>query len=568
MRASISRLVPWRDCTTTQPVNKKPPSCQTRGFFESLWVKFPASLLRHYCGVGWAESFGQAQDRLRDTHYSPRWVSALCASTHPTISRSKSDCFDTPLLAAGKPRPRYFNHDKNSAEGALDSPPPGVVIAPCSTKQQEVIMDRNLRELEKAFSAGLVSRRDFFRRAAFLLASTTTAFELLGRLSPRRLAIASTGCITLDLSTTDLASQGYVSDGTEPFSVDTTTQRLTISDNSTTGFRTFTRACPEIPTTSIDVEIILSIDAASVTLQDVDTGVHLVLFEGRGSVGITGRELRAACIFRNSERRLALFTSAGVYSQGVPFNWAAEQVFRLKRLNNGDGMIDLGGGVFEQIAHDDLAVSSLTEPAFRLGCHSANATAVARFGPIGQPTSFPAFLYGSGSNANPPVLFLDDDAPASSTAKYKDSAGIKFGGGNPWRLVGTWMIDPALTSGTLTTLGDLHVWLGLKNSDDAGTRFDLAAEVWKNGALVAEGETLCITGVTRNPNLAKEVSVPFAPFSPVDFDGATDQLSLKILTRIGTNGVGAFCGGHSNAVGLRLYFDSADRPSKFDATFS
>jgi hypothetical protein len=248
-----------------------------------------------------------------------------------------------------------------------------------TTKQHKVIMDRNLRELEKAFSAGLVSRRDFFRRAAFLLASTTAAFELLGRLSPRRLAWASS-CITLDLSTNDLASQGYVSDGNEPFTVDTTAQRLTISDNSTTGFRIFTRACPEIPTTSIDVEIILSIDAASVTLQDVGTGMHLILFEGRGSV--TCREVRAACIFRNNERQLALLTSAGVYSQGVPFNWAAEQMFRLKRLNNGDGMIDLGGGVFEQVAHDDLAVSSLTEPAFRLGCHSANATVVATFGPM------------------------------------------------------------------------------------------------------------------------------------------------------------------------------------------
>ena len=29
----------------------------------------------------------------------------------------------------------------------------------------------------------------------------------------------------------------------------------------------------------------------------------------------------------------------------------------------------------------------------------------------------------------------------------------------------------------------------------------------------------------------------------------------KIQTRIGTNGSGAFCGGHSNATGLRLYFD-------------
>src|SRR3990170_3277957 len=46
----------------------------------------PRSLLRRDSGVGWVESFGFAQDRLRDTHRSPRWVSALCASTHPTIS--------------------------------------------------------------------------------------------------------------------------------------------------------------------------------------------------------------------------------------------------------------------------------------------------------------------------------------------------------------------------------------------------------------------------------------------------------------------------------------------------
>ena len=51
------------------------------------------------------------------------------------------------------------------------------------------------------------------------------------------------------------------------------------------------------------------------------------------------------------------------------------------------------------------------------------------------------------------------------------------------------------------------------------------------------------------------------------FNGTSDVLSLKILTRIGTNGAGAFCGGHSNAVGLRLYFDAVSRPSKFTAIF-
>jgi YVTN family beta-propeller protein len=173
------------------------------------------------------------------------------------------------------------------------------------------------------------------------------------------------------------------------------------------------------------------------------------------------------------------------------------------------------------------------------------------------------FLHGSGPNANPAVLFLDRVAPTSSTAKYRDSAAIKFSGGNPWKTIGTWEAGPAFTSGTVNVLGDLSVWLGLKNSDDTGTRFDLAVEVWKNGNLVAEGETLCITGVTRNPSLAKEVTVSFQPFSPTTFNGSSDVLSLKLLTRIGTNGSGGFCGGHSSATGLRLYFDAVDRDAGF-----
>jgi hypothetical protein len=71
-----------------------------------------------------------------------------------------------------------------------------------------------------------------------------------------------------------------------------------------------------------------------------------------------------------------------------------------------------------------------------------------------------------------------------------------------------------------------------------------------------------LQGVTRNPNNALPVSVAFPAFAPVSFNGATDGFSVRVWTRIGTNGAGAFCGGHSNAVGLRLYFDSATRPSR------
>ena len=185
-------------------------------------------------------------------------------------------------------------------------------------------------------------------------------------------------------------------------------------------------------------------------------------------------------------------------------------------------------------------------------------------GSAGVPRPF--YLHGTGSSSNPATLFLNNTAPTAATAKSKDSASVNFSGGNPWKEVGTWPAAPALSAGTLTDLSDLHVWLGLKNSDDQGTRFDLRVEVYKNGTLVAAGETLCIEGVTRNPSMAKDVTVMFAPFSSVAFNGTTDAMSMKVLTRIGTNGAGGFCGGHSNAVGLRLYFDAGSQPARFTAT--
>ncbi|HEY4688901.1 MAG TPA: hypothetical protein VIK33_06295, partial [Anaerolineae bacterium] len=177
------------------------------------------------------------------------------------------------------------------------------------------------------------------------------------------------------------------------------------------------------------------------------------------------------------------------------------------------------------------------------------------------------YLHGTGPNSNPPTLFLDSIAPSATTPKFKDSPSLSRNGGNPWKQVGVWTADPSLTGRTLTTLTNLDVWLGLKNSDDIGTRFDVRAEVRKNGALVASDETYCIEGLTRNPNSAKEVTVAFGSFAPVNFNGTTDVLSLTVLTRIGTDGVGGACSGHSNAVGLRLYFDAPSRASRLETQF-
>lgn len=180
---------------------------------------------------------------------------------------------------------------------------------------------------------------------------------------------------------------------------------------------------------------------------------------------------------------------------------------------------------------------------------------------------FDIYLHGTGPDNNPPTLFLDNIVPGAANAKFKDSSGVNFNGGNPWKDIGTWAANPTLSAGTLTTLNELHVWLGLKNSDDQGTKFDLRAEIYKNGTLIASGETYCITNLTRNAAQAKEATVSFGSFSPDSFNGTSDVLALKIQTRIGTDGAGNFCGGHSNAVGLRLYFDATSRPARFNAGF-
>ena len=130
------------------------------------------------------------------------------------------------------------------------------------------------------------------------------------------------------------------------------------------------------------------------------------------------------------------------------------------------------------------------------------------------------------------------------------------------------------TSGNsvISKLGPVDVFAGLKNSDDQGTQFDIRAEVYVNNTtLITSGQALCVTGITRNPSNAKSVAVSLDTFMPFNFNSG-DQLSLKILTRVGTNPNGSKCSGpggsHNNAVGLRLYYDATTRASDVQASIT
>lgn len=193
-----------------------------------------------------------------------------------------------------------------------------------------------------------------------------------------------------------------------------------------------------------------------------------------------------------------------------------------------------------------------------------NASVIVGSGPvIWRPTqTTKAFLHAQGTS-----LLLDANMPTNTTARSRDSAAIQFAKGNPWKTIGSWSQSVGRSSRMLTGLGDLHAWLGLKDKGDRGARFDLRAEVLKNGNVIAAGESLCVDGLTLKPAeaLDTQIGFNFVPANDIIFN-APDTLSLRISTRIGTSGGGTFCGGHKGAAGLRLYFDAASRPAGFAFT--
>ena len=120
--------------------------------------------------------------------------------------------------------------------------------------------------------------------------------------------------------------------------------------------------------------------------------------------------------------------------------------------------------------------------------------------------------------------------------------------GQCWKDIGTWASGPGAGGQTLIALGDLHAWLGVKNSDDEGTRFDLRAQVYVNGDLVSSGLARCITVSCATQPMRKRWW-PASPPSRLVRSRPHDVVSVKLSTRIGTNPHDSACGGHSSATG-------------------
>jgi hypothetical protein len=174
----------------------------------------------------------------------------------------------------------------------------------------------------------------------------------------------------------------------------------------------------------------------------------------------------------------------------------------------------------------------------------------------GGPTLTHALVTGSPAIDASPV---DSHCPAADQRNVCRPQGAACD-------IGSFEYQGPLDSGCNIALTPAKVWVGLKNSDDQGTQFDLRAELYRQDTLMAVGEVLCVTGITSNPTKAKEVVIPFGPPGNVTLD-RTDLLSLRVLTRVGTTEGGKKCSGpggsHNSAVGLKLYYDAILRASGF-----
>jgi uncharacterized repeat protein (TIGR01451 family) len=113
----------------------------------------------------------------------------------------------------------------------------------------------------------------------------------------------------------------------------------------------------------------------------------------------------------------------------------------------------------------------------------------------------------------------------------------------------------------VTAVGPANVWIGLKNSDDVGTKFDLLAEVFKNGSLIGTGQLDGVNGGSSGFNNAVLRTINMALTDSVSFNTG-DTLSFKLSVRIAVG-----VPGHSSGT-ARLWYNDSAADSRVNVTLS
>jgi|GEM_PF-4686009 len=110
----------------------------------------------------------------------------------------------------------------------------------------------------------------------------------------------------------------------------------------------------------------------------------------------------------------------------------------------------------------------------------------------------------------------------------------------------------------LDALESAGLWIGLKNSDDVGTSFDLRGEVYVNSVLVGAGELYEVYGGSSGFNNAHLRSIPIA-LDAASLAPSECAITFKVYARISA-------GSDHRSGTARLWFNDAQANSRFDAT--
>jgi len=111
----------------------------------------------------------------------------------------------------------------------------------------------------------------------------------------------------------------------------------------------------------------------------------------------------------------------------------------------------------------------------------------------------------------------------------------------------------------LSALNPAGVWIGLKNSDDVGTKFDLKVEAYSDNTLVASGELDSFAGGSSGFNNAHLATIPFNSFSPINLpSGSVVNFTVSVRN--------ACVGSGHNSGTARLWYDDSAAASNFGAT--
>ncbi|MGH9802175.1 MAG: HYR domain-containing protein, partial [Blastocatellia bacterium] len=108
------------------------------------------------------------------------------------------------------------------------------------------------------------------------------------------------------------------------------------------------------------------------------------------------------------------------------------------------------------------------------------------------------------------------------------------------------------------TLGSTTVWVGTKSGDDAGVRFDLLAEVLKNGKLIGSGQVNDVSGGSNSSNNFAAQTINLTSSAPAFFCSG-DTLSIRLSFRIAA-------GSNRRRATARLWLNEAAAGSNFAAT--